>query len=448
MFQSGLGIYIETHRVTVAWVKSSFGRHTLDGCEAFPLNPGTADEDRIQEVASIIRRYQADRGIRSAGVFIGIPGETVMLRRIQFPIAVKESLRSTIAFEMEKYFPVSADQVVFDYQILAEEREAGTLDLLVAAARKNDMDWVYTLVKGLSSGVSGVDIGPSAVVTAVVHTAGLTGQTLVAFRGETGIQLCVSDNGKLLARRPVPDAASDRIPELAMQVLQTAGNADAPVALHTIGVQMSGEAAADWCEIPFPDPTSGCRGTYWEAYGLALKGVLSDSGLNLLPPRLRKQPSRLALYVLGALLVCVVVAGMGWAGLHLSRERAVMRQLDAEVVRLKQSVAGLSSLSASVETASDRLNTLTALYTRTPLITDILRELTQIIPTDAYLQELSVKGTDGRIKGVADSAAALITRIEESAMFRDASLLSPITRNGKKERFMIQFEISIDAADS
>ena len=75
----------------------------------------------------------------------------------------------------------------------------------------------------------------------------------------------------------------------------------------------------------------------------------------------------------------------------------------------------------------------------TPTATELLAMLTQMIPDDAYLTEMTINGDRIRLVGAANSATALLTLIAQSPAFRGAAFQSPIVQDPRlnRERFDI-----------
>ena len=70
-------------------------------------------------------------------------------------MAVKENLRGTLLYEMEKYVPLPVDDIYFDCQIIAEDKETNKLRVLLVAVKKELIDPYVDLENPLGSGISG-----------------------------------------------------------------------------------------------------------------------------------------------------------------------------------------------------------------------------------------------------------------------------------------------------
>ena len=89
--------------------------------------------------------------------------------------------------------------------------------------------------------------------------------------------------------------------------------------------------------------------------------------------------------------------------------------------------------------ASKQINVLDPGHERR--VTVLLKELTDIIPADAYLTAFNLRGDRLTLDGFARSASDLITALEKSKHYKNVSFTSPTTRTGDKDRFSLVAEI-------
>ncbi|TMA45603.1 MAG: PilN domain-containing protein, partial [Deltaproteobacteria bacterium] len=75
-------------------------------------------------------------------------------------------------------------------------------------------------------------------------------------------------------------------------------------------------------------------------------------------------------------------------------------------------------------------------------VTLLLRELTDLVPADAYLTSLNLRQGRLTLEGSARSASDLIAALEKSRHFHNVSFTSPTTKAGDKERFSIVAEVA------
>ena len=78
-------------------------------------------------------------------------------------MAVKENLRGTLLYEMEKYVPLPVGDIYFDYQIIAEDKEANKLKILLVVVKKEFIDPYLDPENPLGAGISGIEINSTAL---------------------------------------------------------------------------------------------------------------------------------------------------------------------------------------------------------------------------------------------------------------------------------------------
>ena len=98
----------------------------------------------------------------------------------------------------------------------------------------------------------------------------------------------------------------------------------------------------------------------------------------------------------------------------------------------------VKALQADVERLQRELDTLSEGLE--PRITPLLKDLTELVPNDAYLTGLNLRGDKLSIDGQARSASDLITALEKSKHFKNVTFSSSTTKQGDKERFSIVAE--------
>jgi len=180
------------------------------------------------------------------------------------------------------------------------------------------------------------------------------------------------------------------------------------------------------------------------AVELADAGGGSAGALNLLPREsgASARASRLsrALVVLAVLLAGAAIA------IPLRQQRAAADDLERQVaaarIAAEQSLTlreQLDELRAGVRFLIDR-------KTQIPLAAEVLAELTRLIPDQAYVVQLTLRGSELQLHGFARTASELIGVLDQSALFRAPQFRSPVTQDPREEAE--RFHISVELAGS
>lgn len=452
-FQTSLGIDITQDQVALVYLKKSLRGTKLGAQGVFPLAPAEPGADRWAAVEACVADFIADHRIAPEGVFIGLAPDRVISRRLEFPLAVKENLRETLRYEMEKYIPVPVEEVCYDYQVLSEDKASGQLSLMLVMAKRSDVLDCCQLADRLKIGLFGIEPRAGALVNFLAGTGGLQGNGVaaLAFVEERQITVGLVSDQRLLysGSRAIGDSAEDlagEATESVRRLKRLLPGADGPLPLLlfgdrvdaevTAGLEGSDEFALHWVQPEASAPESWAAAP---AYGLALKGLRQvPVQIDLVPEGMRRKPSRIGYYMMVVLAVLMVLAGLAWAGSNMLYQRRVLERLDAEIETLETDIQTVDHLQAEAKRTEEWIAYLNAMRRGGVAALDILADVTERTPETAWVRDLTLNESDLRLDGYADSASELLPLLEDSPYFREVVFLSTITK-GKdgKERFRI-----------
>ena len=91
-----------------------------------PAAPGVA-RGTVGGLVSKFRR-------RAGQVVLVLPDDQILRRTVELPLAARENLREVASFEMDRYTPFAAEDVMFDVRQLSVDAEAQTVSVDLAAA--------------------------------------------------------------------------------------------------------------------------------------------------------------------------------------------------------------------------------------------------------------------------------------------------------------------------
>jgi Tfp pilus assembly protein PilN len=123
----------------------------------------------------------------------------------------------------------------------------------------------------------------------------------------------------------------------------------------------------------------------------------------------------------------------------LVKDAMLRRELQAQLEAIEPQVQQVKKLQNEVDRLQKEIDTLSE--GQEPQVTPLAKELTELIPTDAYLTGFNLRGGRLTIDGLARSASDLITALGKSKRFKNVNFASPTTKQGDKERFSIVAEV-------
>ena len=104
--------------------KAELTRYTLDQAEATPLQLSAED-----------KAHQHAREL-----LLCLPRDKVLTRSLTLPLAAEENLREVLSFEMDRQTPFTAEQVYYDFAVVARSPAEHTLTVDLALATRHMLD--------------------------------------------------------------------------------------------------------------------------------------------------------------------------------------------------------------------------------------------------------------------------------------------------------------------
>jgi general secretion pathway protein L len=454
-FQASVGILIESNRVSLVCLKRSFKGLRLAAHAIYPLEKEDSEE-KTAEVRKLVNEFLRGHRISSADIFLGIQRDLTILRYIELPLAVKENLKGTLSYEMEKYIPLPVSDIYFDCQIIAEDKETNKLKVLLIGVKKEFIDPYLDRENQLGAGISGIEINSTALVNYFSYKPNAPNADTYAIvcLGSEHLELSLIKKRLLSYSRHVKiDKKGGGLQCLALEELEllrkTLGQEQGRLEVVLCGSDADSvvellKEREDIGLCPVELSRTGIPSDVLApAYGLALKGIQkAPMDINLLPVILRKKVSKIGYYTMFVLAGLFILSILAWGGGNILHQKRVSEKLDSEMKQLGTEVAGINRTQARLKELENKIDAINTLRQRHVPVLSVLLDLSKEIPEGAWLDRLAFTDKGGDIEGYADSASALIPLLAASPLLKDVAFLSPITK-GKdgKERFRIGFKV-------
>ena len=395
IFQESLGISIGDHQVSLVYLKGTLRGIKCAASSIFNLEKDVPLDQKLHAAGLAVTEFMQENTIGNASIYVGLPPGSSMFREIEFPAAVRQNLGTTLTYELDKYIPISIDEIYFDYQITGAEGNS-RITVLLMVVKRNELQQYLDFCQRIPGGVNGIEIASTAISNGLIHF----------LKGKSAQDL--GEDFQKLLKGAEPSETSQ------------AENVSALMASFNLPT----EALVD-------------------AFGLALKGMRKvPVEINLMPAEYRRRPNRTGYYAMIFLAGLVVLSALGWAGSWWMHQKMVSGSLNAELKRLTTEMADIKKTQDRIDVIEGQLSELNALNEKYVPLSDILRELTQILPDGAWIQEFNLDKNKIRIQGYADSASDLISSLETSPFFRDVYFTSAIVKEKDgRERFNISLEL-------
>ena len=138
-----VGVDIGTSSIKVVQLKETRRGPRLVKLGYTPLPRQTIVDGHVlnsQAVIEGLERAFGEAKIKSRDIAISISGQAVIIRKITVPMMTAAELDEQIQWEAEQHIPFDIKDVHVDYEVLRRRPEAGQMDLLLVAAKREEVN--------------------------------------------------------------------------------------------------------------------------------------------------------------------------------------------------------------------------------------------------------------------------------------------------------------------
>jgi len=383
-------------------------------------------------------------------IALALPRASVTVKPIELP-ALGGEVREMISFELERHLPFPSDDATFDYLLLPDERNGATppagRQVVIAAADRR-------VVEGALRVAEEVKLRPVSLTVAAHNLPALVGRrprqekvVWIHRSGDTSDLLFLVGGTIALSRSVASTDAATVVGEIQRSFtlvrwrgcdavwVSGDGQPEVTSALTERGMTVT--------EPPYTPRARGLLAAVTETSRGALDLAVAVAAgrlrpLELLPVGLRpRQITRAQLVTAGFAAATILLAlgallAPGW------RETRRLADLNARITRLDTDVRATERVLQDLERNRRLLATIQSLENSSVRPLPLLRELTELLPNDAWLTLLSADTKGVELTGQASAAAALIPLLENSPRLERVEFSSPVTRGRDKEQFRIR----------
>ena len=410
-----------------------------DRVETFVIdaeNPGAA-----------LRAELDARALPARTVAIGLARSAVTVKPIELP-AVAGGTQDMVRFELERHLPIPADDAASDFVLLPADADVeGASEakrVLIAAADRRLIDAALRLAE--EAKLRPVSITVSAHdLLALVETDRQQRVAWLHRCGDTADLVLL--HGSMVVFSRSFTAADDAT--LNTETRRSFVGARWRTC-NAIWVSGDGASAAPLLDlgVPISDPPWSSRAEHRLAQVGEPRGALELAvatasnrtirSLDLIPSAIKpRRFTRQELRTAGALVatVLLVLAALLVPGFVESRRLA---RLNGEIARIDPDVRAVERVARDLDQKRQLLDTVQKINTTALQPLAVLRELTEILPSDAWVTYLALDAKGVELTGQAGAASNLIPLLENSPRLERVEFASPVTRGRDREQFRIR----------
>jgi type IV pilus assembly protein PilM len=138
-----VGVDIGTSSIKVCQIKETRKGPKLVKFGYTPLPRQTIVDGHVlnaEAVVDALGRVFAEAKLKSKDIALSISGQAVIIRKITVPMMTPAELDEQIQWEAEQHIPFDIKDVHVDYEVMRRRPEAGQMDLLLVAAKREEVN--------------------------------------------------------------------------------------------------------------------------------------------------------------------------------------------------------------------------------------------------------------------------------------------------------------------
>jgi Tfp pilus assembly protein PilN len=450
-----LSVCIQRGSVSVTWGKRSFSRIRVKDTRVYPFEKGR--QPQPEGVASSVALAKKEMGASVGDVTLSIPRSWVVIRRVELPLSVRENLTGAVAFELDRLTPFAAEDALYDFKVIEESRE--TLTILIAASRAEVVTPYIRALADRGINVNRITFDLSAAATFCTYPKGTVNVAFIDIRSD-GYEGSLSVKGSMVAAWS--DVFNDMKPEAKLESL-SAGIArmreigamginappvfvsldDEDIDVATLKTRLPSVKVLVGLDARNLSPPSKGESLSPGAAGAILESLWPKAqGFNLLDRGFRKK-TRMPRSPTIILLFMIAAAALLYAITPFQLEQRRVQEIGRQIALIKPEVKKVEGLKKEVETLEREIALIEGFKTGRPMTLNMLKELTTILPKNAWLSRTRITDTAVDLEGYAGSATELMPKLDASKYFKKVEFGAPTFKDTRfnADRFVIKMEV-------
>ena len=435
-----LGVYWDKAGLTLAIVRRGRGRFQVREVAQLPFPAGNPTED----LTPVLRERVAAFGLNGCPVSLAVDSHLAFLRQITLPRAAAENLAQVVAYELDRFVPLTPDQVYYAFQI-QETTDTG-INLIIMALPRDRVAPCLNLLSKADLRPVGLTLAPLAAANAfaMLGAKRLPPSWLMLHANKGALELTHIDNGVVKSFKQAREPESQSFwSELAagIDTLEAAGVAPRVLCIYGPGSEDLPVKNLQKRQLDIiypgqiglaPSPPAAGQDKALPAVGAALSCLAKPLlKMNLLPPEERATVKVASLSATMTLLVVFLSLLVIWAGSALVHQRVRLYQVNREIARLTPETNEVEKLLTESRNLAKQMEGMRQVGQGMDSL-QILKKLTQLIPDNTSLFNLRLSKENLEIGGMSQSASELIPLLEKSGWLTKTEFASPIVTDASK----------------
>jgi general secretion pathway protein L len=452
-FLDGFGIYVGTHEVALAHVAKRFFKVVLRQAHSFPLPASDRPAERRQALAQAVLTFVRDHKVDTRRTYLCLPRAEAFFNRVLLPAAARENLSQVLEYEIEHLVPLPRDQLYFDYSVRPMGGER--IEVLLMCIPRDVVQSYLGALEDAFVRPRGIVLASTAIADYLAFCRGESERPVgLLLASNQAVELALLSGGRLVASQLMPASRVTAPADLSRSLArEMADGFVAPEDVDLFRWELVNGSGPTLPSLGDPDLIALAVGrltasaeffdggdpAVLPAVGAALDAVREGNvPVNLLPAedrRAHEEGLSLTTIVLVALMGVLLLV---WGSSAIVKDELLVRQVRQHLEAVSPQVREAKTIQDEIVNLRSQIDVLTNEAQR---VTVIMKELSELIPPDAYLTSLNLRAGKLTLDGFARSASDLIAALEKSKHFKNVNFTSPTTRSGDKERFSLVAEV-------
>lgn len=428
------------------------GRIKLRDIKKYSLGDGYPQPESLASSVSMAVR---EVGSSETRVTLIIPKAWAVVRTVELPSTVRDTLSDVVSYELDRFTPFSATDALYDFRVLREQN--GKLIIMIAAVKADRITPYVTALRDKGFNVDMVTLDllcicgllsyskvSSEGIFIETHERGYDGALFsgslpeITFAG-------IFQSGDDRARADMTLAEIAPLRELAGRQ-----NSSSKVISH---INNLSSTFKELLKVKLPQfvldetsvklrPSDGREFSYKAIGGIVESLWPGAAGVNLLS-RGKKEVRKTPLGLTVILVLAIIAVLIFYAAAPIKIESARISDLDARIAVKKSEVKKVEELRSEVKQLREEIATIDAFSQRGYKAMDVLKELTKSLPPTVWLTRVKITTKTVDIEGYAASATGILVKLEASKYFKKTEFASPTFRDTRMnaDRFSIKMEL-------
>ncbi len=446
-----LGVSLDPSGLTLAYLQKG-----LTGLELKNLATLARPEGGLAALAEPLQELLSRWGLQNCPVSLAVSGELGFFRPAVLPKAAGENLAQVVAYELDRFLPLPAETLYYDYQVLKETDPE--IHLLLMALPRGPVAECLSLLGQAGLQPLSLEPAPVAAANAFARLGRRLPASWLLVQAASGHLELSQIRGRTFSTLPPLSLKTpkDLGPALAGELERLRGEGAAPEALCLYGqgwARLDPETVGKRLGVPLFTPAGlalkgwtaaeEATGAVLPALGAALKGLGKvPLKTNLLPAAEQAKVKLTGFSLSKFLLLSLLGLLLLWGGSLMIHKRVTLYQVNRQLAALAPEAQRVEEQLKETQVLSRQLQSFQRRLEQSPNKLRILRDLTQLIPEHTWLFHLRLAQQNLEMSGVSRSAADLIPLLERSGWLTNTEFASPIVTDASKlEHFKIKAEI-------